>query len=175
MGEQKYSSACTSINSHKVPALAKIIASKYANTCWDVLDYGGGKYETTTKFLETVHIKNHIYDPYNRTPDENQEAMSRDNYILVMLSNVLNVIAEQEVRLQILREIRDHMCSLGSLYIKIYEGNGSGVIKINEKRNSCQLNKKTEEYLDEIFQVFDFVRLERICGVTVIIAEKERW
>lgn len=175
MGEQKYKSAITSVNNHKVTALARVIASKYADTNWDVLDYGGGRFDTTTEFLKTVHIRNHVYDPYNRSSEENLEALSRKNYVLVMLSNVLNVIAEQEVRLKILQDIRDHMCSVGSLYIKIYEGNKSGIMTISEKRNSCQLNKKTEEYLDEVFQIFEHVRLERICGVPVIIAEKERW
>ena len=175
MGEQKYSSACTSVNNRKVPALARIIASKYAGTNWDVLDYGGGKFETTTEFLQGVSMKNHMYDPFNRTPEENVETMSRTNYPVAMLSNVLNVIAEPEVRLQILRDVRDHMDPSGSLFIKIYEGDGSGIIKINKKRNSCQLNKKTQEYLPEVFQVFDHVRYEKICGIPVIIAEKERW
>lgn len=173
MEGQKYDSALTSVNSHKVPALTRIIAEKYQGTNLDILDYGGGKYDNATEFLKTVSIKNRVYDPFNRTPEENNWAMSKTDYSVVMLSNVLNVIAEKEIRLRILHDIQDHMASSGSLFIKIYEGNRSGIMTVNEKRKSCQLNKKTSEYLPEVLEVFKNVRRERIRGVAVIIAEKE--
>ena len=77
LAKQKYASACTSVNNKKVTALSRVIAAKYRGTGWDVLDYGGGKYDTVTEFLKEQHIHNHIYDPYNRSAEENDESLSK--------------------------------------------------------------------------------------------------
>jgi hypothetical protein len=70
-------------------------------------------------------------------------------------------------------DIKKHLAPNGVLYIKIYEGNGSGVMKVNKKKNSCQLNLKTREYLPEVASVFGFrnVRTQWINGIHVIVAE----
>lgn len=173
MMNQKYKSAGTSINSGRVPAIVHL---------WDdcifsgltILDYGCGKYDNTREYLEALGFRYFGYDPYNRSREENQIAIMRADYDYAILSNVLNVVAEKHIRLQILREIKTHLSEYGILYIKIYEGDRSGVMKVNEKKNSCQLNLKTNEYLPEVEAVFGSrnVRTEWVNGVHVIRAEK---
>lgn len=172
--DQKYKSSRTSVNSGRLPAIVHI---------WDdciisgasVLDYGCGKYNNTREYLESKGFKYFGYDPFNKTPEENWKATAHVNYDYAILSNVLNVVAEQSVRFDILWHIKMLLAPEAKLYIKVYEGNGSGKMKVNEKRNSCQLNLKTREYLPEVEAVFGSrnVRTEWINGIHVITAEKK--
>ena len=170
--DQKYKSSGTSVNSGRLPAIVHVW-DDYIISGLTILDYGCGKYDNTREFLESKGFRYFGYDPFNRTKEENDLAMKEHNYDYAILSNVLNVIAEKKVRLQIMYNIKRHLALSGVLYIKIYEGNGSGVIKVNEKKNSCQLNLKTREYLPEVEAVFGSrnVRTEWINGIHVIVAE----
>ena len=175
MENQKYTSKETSINKHKVPALVRAFAKVCEDTKTtdlDILDYGGGKYDTATEYLAKFGLRNHIYDPYNRTPEENKAALENWEYDVVLLSNVLNVIAEPGVRNHILHEIYDHLSYGGLLLVKVYEGNRSGIMTVNEKNNSCQLNKKLSEYIPELVHVFgeNFVIRRTVNGVQIILA-----
>lgn len=170
--EQKYKSAKTSINSGRLPAIVRVWED-CAHMDASILDYGCGKFDNTREYLEARGFEYYGYDPYNRPDQENRLAMEKYGYNYAILSNVLNVIAEESVRLQILQTIKDHLILDGLLYIKIYEGDGSGVMKVDEKRNSCQLNKKTRGYLSEIEKVFPRGVSEHwIQGVHVIVAWK---
>jgi hypothetical protein len=124
--------------------------------------------------LESKGFQYFGYDPFNRTPEENWKATAHVNYDYAILSNVLNVVAEQSVRFDILWHIKMLLAPEAELYIKVYEGNGSGVMKVNEKKNSCQLNLKTREYLPEVEAVFGArnVRAEWVNGIHVIRAKK---
>jgi hypothetical protein len=51
MDKQKYSSAETSINKNKVPALYKIV-EKYISKNSTILDYGAGKYNTGIEYYK---------------------------------------------------------------------------------------------------------------------------
>lgn len=170
--DQKYKSSGTSVNSGRLPAIVHIW-DYYIISGLTVLDYGCGKYDNTREYLESKGAKYFGYDPFNRTEEENNLAMKKHDYDRAILSNVLNVIAEKKVRLQIMYDIKKHLAPFGVLYIKIYEGDGSGVMKVNEKKNSCQLNLKTREYLPEVEAVFSpwGVRTGWINGIHVIIAE----
>lgn len=172
---QKYNSACTSINAgHKVPVASRIAGMLGEPGDW-VLDYGGGRYDSATEYLATVGMTNVIYDPYNRGEEENLRALNKTDYQLATLSNVLNVIMEERIHHYILQDIKDHLCTEGTLIVKIYEGDRSGKIKVDEKRNSCQLNLKTEQYLPEVEKVFggDNVKQCRMRGTSVILAKKK--
>ena len=86
--------------------------------------------------------------------------MSKSNYDTATLSNVLNVIKEQEIRLECLKDIKRHLKPNGILYISIYEGDKSEVGK--STRKSCwQNNMKLKSYLSEVKQVFDSVEISR--------------
>lgn len=171
---QKYKSACTSVNAKcKVPRLAKVLP-EWLEGASTVLDYGGGKYDTATDYLWGFRIMNHIYDPFNRDQYENIRAMVREGYDAAMLSNVLNVIMEPEIRMEAIVRVWEHLKVGGILFVNVYEGDKSGILKVNEKRNSCQLNRRLKEYLPEIRIVFgDSTCIKRTKGVEYIYARKE--
>jgi SAM-dependent methyltransferase len=154
---QKISSAKTSINSGKLPAIFRLVKFD-PNTV--NLDYGGGKYDNATEYLKDMNVTNLIYDPYNRTAEHNKATIKtiRDNggADTATLSNVLNVIAEDDVRLAVLKNIKKLLKPSGSLYVTVYEGDGTGEGK--ETSAGYQLNRKTKDYLSEIQQVFPGAR-----------------
>ena len=167
--DQKYTSASTSINSGKVPALIKKLR-------WDMLepgsrnlDWGGGRYDTATEYLKTFGIKNVIYDPFNRSPEENQEALDVEKYGLydtITISNVLNVIAEKEIRYATVRNALDYLKPGGGLYISVYEGNRSG--QGRETKPGCwQCNMKLADYADELKPLMPFL----LPGLIMILKE----
>lgn len=173
MNDQEYTSAKTSINSKKVPALARALGKR----CYEmgiknfkVLDYGGGKYNTATEYLKSTGLTNVIYDPFNRTPEENSTALAQYDYDIALLSNVLNVIKESDVRINIIKECYDHIKPGGMLLIKIYEGNRSGVPSI--RKDNYQCNKRTEDYIHEVFKVFRKAKVITWCGLKIIWADK---
>lgn len=150
--EQKYSSAATSINSKKVPMLFHKIEF---NPGTINLDYGAGKWDTASQFLNKLGVTNYPYDPYNRSDEENELAMVTKNYDTATLSNVLNVIEEGQIRRKIIQDLKNHVKDGGIIYITVYEGDHSSKIKHNEKRNSCQLNRPLRDYLPDLIPIFE--------------------
>ena len=143
---QEHTSKNTCINT--IPSLFKKVRWQ-PGTC--NLDYGGGKYETTTLFLAMQGVKNKVYDPYNRTEEHNNRILE---YIILnrartaTISNVLNVIKEKECRKYIIRKCYYNIELDGFLYIKVYEGDKSGVGKTTKK--GWQENRKLGTYIEEI-------------------------
>ena len=154
--EQKISSANTSINSSKLPAIFNLVDFKSGSLN---LDFGGGKFDNATEFLAQQDVESLVYDPYNRTAEHNKEVLKkvRENggADTITLSNVLNVIAEPDSRLAVLRNCKKLLKSGGTLYITVYEGTGKGDSK--ETKAGYQLNKKTADYIEEISSVFSDV------------------
>jgi len=159
--KQSYTSRNTSINSRKLPMIynraAKHITGK-------VLDYGCGKY---TALIAEHAKKNGFawsgYDKYNQTAEQNAHAFRKAD--IVISSNVLNVIKEQEVRAEVLQK----MAKRGNkLLITVYEGDKSG--KGRRSQADCwQENRKTADYLAEVEQATGYkAHVEN----GVIIAEK---
>lgn len=124
--KQKISSANTSINSIKLPAIYKKInwnsLKKDNSSNLVVLDYGAGKYTEHIKdFLKFYSFKYFPFDPYNCTEEENQIAYTSPPSVIIC-SNVLNVIAEDDIISNIHSVIR----KFGVPYfITIYEGDKS--------------------------------------------------
>lgn len=151
--EQKYSSAKTSINSTKLPAIFGLVDFEQGTIN---LDYGGGKFDNATEALSERGVTNLIYDPFNRSKEHNDKVLStvRENHgaDTITCSNVLNVIAEPVVRLSVISNIRKLLKSTGVAYFTVYEGSGSGEGK--ETSSGYQLNRKTADYIQEIAQVF---------------------
>lgn len=153
---QRFTSACTSINSTKLPSVFKKVNWRWMLNEKKNLDYGGGKFDNATQYLrEEFGISNYVYDPYNRTNVHNRLVLDEAPFDSATLSNVLNVVMEKEVRLGILTHMKSLLRANGKAYITVYQGNLSGVAKVNEKRNSCQLNKPLKDYVDEVLEVFE--------------------
>ena len=160
--KQVYTSANTSVNMKKLPA---IYTKAEKHITGKVLDYGCGKY--------TVLIKNHAekhgfrwsgYDKFNQTAEQNAHAFKKAD--VVISSNVLNVIEEKEVRKDVLKK----MAKRGNkLLITVYEGDKSGKGK-RSKTDCWQENRRVADYLEEVEQATGYkARIEN----SVIIAEKE--
>ena len=136
MLNQKYSSANTSIN--KLGRLYKVFCHEKPNG--KVLDFGAGKYRKGTIFL---HDKG-----FN------------DKYNTILISNVFNVIAEDEIILQILKTCKELLESDGRVLITVYEGDKSGKGK-QSKEDCYQRNAKTAEYIGLVSKVFDTVKIKQ--------------
>ena len=155
--DQEYSSASTSINSTKAPAIYKLVNFPPNSV---VLDYGGGRWDSGLDYLNSIGIQGYIYDPYNRSSSYNENTLKQLKKVggadIALLSNVLNVIKEPEARQQVLKNIKKLVKPGAPIYITVYEGSGKG----NEgpTKAGYQLNRKTADYMDEISQVFSNVK-----------------
>ena len=152
--EQEHSSAKTSINSNKVPAVFKLVTDWKSGTI--NLDFGGGSFDTASEYLADKGVTNLIYDKFNRSTEHNREVIKQiranGGADTATCSNVLNVIKEPEVRTNVLENIKKLVKPTGTVYITVYEGSGKG--NEGETKSGYQLNRKTAGYLDEIKEVF---------------------
>lgn len=163
---QEFTSAKTSINSKKLPAIFSMIHLEPDTVN---IDYGGGRFDNATDYLAQQKVHNFVYDPYNRTSEHNNEVLNtlskNGGADTATLSNVLNVIKEQEARNNVLQNLAKLTKPGGKIYITVYEGTGKG----NEGATSSgyQLNRKTEDYLEEVRSVFpDAVRHGKLIVAT---------
>lgn len=152
-GEQEFTSERTSINSTKLPAIYSLVNFPKGSV---VIDFGGGKFDIGTEYLEEQGCEGYIYDPYNRSSQHNRSVLkalrSHGGADIALCSNVLNVIKEPEARIQVLKNIAKITKPGGKVYITVYEGSGKG----NEgaTKSGYQLNRKTADYLEEIQSIF---------------------
>lgn len=155
--DQQYSSAATSINSSKLPALFSMVDFKEGSIN---LDYGGGRFDNVAEYLQDKYgATNLVYDKYNRSAQHNKEVLEQvrknGGADTVTCSNVLNVIAEESERLAVLRNCKRFLKPGGTCYITVYEGSGKG--EGAPTKSGYQLNRKTKDYEDEIKKVFSSV------------------
>ena len=146
---QKITSAKTSINSTRIPAIFKHPAIKWQAGTRN-LDWGGGRYDTATEYLKGLGVLNAIYDPYNREAAHNAKVLAEAPYDSATVSNVLNVVQGAENRKNIIKDALDYVKEGGIIYIKVYEGNRSGTGKITKQGSCWQENRKTSSYADEL-------------------------
>lgn len=162
---QKYSSKDTAINWKygRVPAIFKKIKWQPGTLN---LDYGGGTPESgaiVDNFFANelgIDVTSVIYDKFNQPADANRQALQmvklNGGADTCTLSNVLNVIAEPEVRHDILAHIKSLLKPNGVLYIYGYEGTakdkGKGGRQTGE--DQYQTFMPTKDYLAEIHEVF---------------------
>ena len=149
---QMYSSANTSINSAKLPIIYKVGADMIRGR--KCVDYGCGKYDNAIEYArDNLGSTVSPYDKYNRTETVNAVTLA-GSYDVSICSNVLNVIAEREIRHQVIAECAK-LAPVG-LYT-VYEGNGSGVGGVT-KADCYQLNRKTVDYVGELAEVYGSVK-----------------
>ena len=150
---QNHTSASTSINSTKVPAVFR-----KADFCKGTvnLDLGGGKYDTATEYLKTKGVENLIYDPYNRSDEHNVKVLGRlalRKADTCTLSNVLNVIDTGAGILRALDLAEYSLKKGGICYITVYEGDRSGIGR-ETKKDCWQNNMKLGDYYEYVYAVF---------------------
>lgn len=150
MLNQKYSSANTSIN--KVGRLYKVFCHKPPDG--KVLDFGAGKYRKGTIFLRDKGFDVDSYEPSLK------DNLPSGKYKTVLISNVFNVIAEDEIILEILKTCKELLESNGRVLITVYEGDKSGKGKPS-KEDCYQRNARTAEYIKLVSKVFDNVKIKQ--------------
>lgn len=147
--EQEFHSATTSVNSAKLPIIYKKINWDAFPPFFTVLDYGAGKYlRHIAEFIKQKGGIYYGYDKYNQTPEYNQKCLAC-NPDVILISNVYNVIKEDDIVLEIHNLIRSFNMPF---FTTIYEGNGTNIGK-GTKKGCYQRNQKTNMYLfspDEI-------------------------
>lgn len=151
--DQEFDSADTSINSSKLPAVYKLISIPKGTVG---VDFGGGRFNNAVEHIRDLGATLCVYDPYNRTAQHNREMLktlkANGGADWAVNSNVLNVIKEQEARQSVLRNISKITKSGAPIYITVYEGRGDA--KEGPTKSGYQLNRKTQDYLEEIQEVF---------------------
>jgi hypothetical protein len=160
---QEFSSAATSINKTKLPEAYTTIHKRFGWTPESThIDIGGGKYDNAVEFLGKLGVKAHVYDPFNRTEEHNQNVMKEvgnEGADSASLFNVLNVIKEPEYRQEALHTAHSTLKPGGKIFISIYEGDRSGKGK-QTKKDSWQNNMTTQAHLPEVKKVFPNARIE---------------
>lgn len=156
--DQEFDSAKTSINSAKLPAVYRMVKIPQGTTG---VDFGGGSFDNAVEHIRDLGATLCVYDPYNRSADHNSEVLktlkSNGGADWAINSNVLNVIKEPEARKAVLKNISRITKSGAPVYITVYEGRGDG--QEGATKSGYQLNRKTQDYLSEIQEVFpDAVR-----------------
>lgn len=156
--EQTHTSSITSVNAAQMPKTIKFIDHQISpNQVW--ADIGGGRFDNVKDYFSNKGATLWIYDPFNRSHEENSKAVehiANGKCDGVMVNNVLNVVENPATRQQIIKQafnsLKDNACA----YFKIYEGNKTGEKTYVEKKeaSSVQLNQKTDFYLFEIKAVF---------------------
>lgn len=144
--KQEFTSKNTSVNRTKVPAVFKKLSWKADQRN---LDLGGGKFDSAQAYLDLFGAVNTIYDPYNRSAEQNQKSLEAFDYDTVTISNVLNVIQEESNWQALIQLGLDHLKFRGKLYITVYEGNRSGIGCVS-KPDCWQHNKKLGYYFSAI-------------------------
>ncbi len=156
---QDFTSAATSIS--QTPAgFKKIKALDGWQAGTKNLDIGGGAsfkgVHKHTDALKEEGVENVVFDPFNRTPEENALAVERLGFgqaDTATAHNVLNVIPDEGAQLQVIQQMENALKPGGRGYITVYKGAGTGKGK-QSRSDSFQQNKKTEEYLPLIRKVF---------------------
>ena len=159
---QNYTSAATSINSTKLPAVYTRVSDSAYQWADKLLDYGCGRYVTHLIKYAAQHSALpddeyyhycwwYGYDRYNRDTADNARAL--DDYAenssarrMVFCSNVLNVVDSDEVVAGIAGFLTACAISGAAVFITVYEGDKSGIGR-ETKADCYQRNEKIAEYL----------------------------
>lgn len=164
---QTYTSAGTSINSTRLPAVFGKITYRPGGM---LLDYGCGKHVDHIRSAVTGSGMAYLpYDPYNQPDEVNRSTVYMANLadqqktpLDVVCSNVLNVIDDDHTVRSIVHFITvlvEH--TGGTAYFTVYEGDRSGVGRRTGK-DQYQRNQPLSYYT----RFFDRGRIER--GMIVV-------
>lgn len=169
---QKYISAETSVNTVKVPALftdKRFLGSLHAFDDLDafsIIDYGCGKSsainpdKTTAELFLEREFNNVVYEGYDLTWRPDTQVLTR-LHTVATCCNVLNVIAEREVRESIYNTL-SHNAKV--CYFYIYNSHKAG-----PTRCGYQVAEPAKFYASEMKDFFSFITVQG----NMIIAKEE--
>lgn len=152
--KQEYSSADTSLN--QVSRAYTVYQSKVGFRRGSyILDYGGGRFDTAKDFMKQYGCTVRIFDPFNRTKAHNDSVLAytrKHTPDYIINANVLNVIKENEVVDDVVRNI-SRLAGKNTLCIFcVYEGNGTG--RGTRTTKGWQRNQRTASYVPVIQRYF---------------------
>jgi hypothetical protein len=149
---QAISSANTSLN--QVPASFKAVNWRPGTTNTDI---GGGRYDAGTEYLALKGVTNLVFDPFNRDEKFNRKVFGelKKGTDTATVSNVLNVIAEPEIRQEVIRQAAKAIKPDGTEYFQIYEGDGLG--NGQQTTKGWQNNARTSSYVADVEKYFSDV------------------
>ena len=154
---QEFNSANTSLN--QVAATFGMVDLKNGGSN---LDYGGGKYDKATALLSGRGVTNLVYDPFNRSEVHNflvrQQISLSGGADTVTANNVLNVIREEIVVLDILRQTANGIRADGTAWFLLYDGDKSGVGRATTR--GWQRNERAASYVPLIQTAFESVKVK---------------
>lgn len=177
----------------QIPRSVKIIESfNLSQDYHKVLDIGCGSGNAPNKqAIESLGMEYKGCDPFNKTKEENLKVLKerwQGQSDLITLNNVLNTVPEKDVRNGILRQAKDAMKEKeGLLIVVTYEGEKTKEEKELEKssgkrmsslspiktRDGWQNRMKTQDYIEEIQEVFPNSLLVTKNGSKVIVATRD--
>ncbi len=155
---QQLSSAATSINQVN-PAIRTVLPQLTGLT---ILDVGGGKYDANKIYAAGLGINLYVYDKFNRTEEENTEALAC-NPDAIVCNNVLNVIDDGQSMRNLIGLCASYQVPC---YFTVYEGNKSGIGGIS-KKGCWQRNWKTVDYVPILKKYFHSV----VCKGKIIVCQ----
>ncbi len=135
-------------------------------------DIGGGQYELGTEKFKEAGVVNIVYDPFNRTREENKaavELIKNGQADTVTLANVLNVIEEPSVQRQKLAEAFNALKVGGQAFITVHYDKNK---KAGSTTMGYQHQKPLTWYLPMVKELFPTATIQNIKGESVIVATK---
>jgi hypothetical protein len=125
-----------------------------------VLDFGGGKFEDAKNYLAEHKIKCEVYDPYNRTYEENTQAINK-KYDVLLCNNVLNTLTDDVIdkAIEDMILVMQH-CQIKIGFITVYERNKTSIGEITAP-DQYQRNEKTEIYVAVLEKYFYKVSVKK--------------
>lgn len=116
-------------------------------------DNGGGTHNYNTQFLKEYYgVENHVYDPFQRSEEENRKTLREIDFDTATSMSVLNVIDQIPARLDHIFLSCRSLKTFGVAYFKVFENKGDG--KEEWKSYGYQSNRPTREFQEEVEQVF---------------------
>lgn len=127
--KQKYHSTCTNADFKAKGIIYGVNNGLFKNDSVNI-DIGSGKFTTVQKFLKKkCNVYSIMYDPFMQPSSQNQKVVQwiKENKTFTStVSNVLNVIEEEDVVLNTINQACRSIIEDGLSIFTIYEGNKSG-------------------------------------------------
>ena len=145
MNQQRATSACTSINKNRLPAIyGKLLVNNER-----VVDYGCGRYtDHIYDACKAVHAAYFPFDPYNQPRWKNQltrTQLAERPATMGVMSNVLNVIDSDDAIAAAVNDACSLIADTCFLHITVYEGDRTGIGRYTGP-DSYQRNLKTRDF-----------------------------
>jgi len=153
-----------------IPTAFKVFPFKGIN-----FDLGGGKWDDASIFLKERGCTNLVFDPYNRSIEQNEVSynkMKDTGVDSISCLNVLNVIQSETERIDLYKNIKiiaETSKKANGKYpiivFQVYEGDASA-------NKEIQTTMKTSEYIPEITQNFPNHSVKRKGKIVVVYLDE---